>query len=84
MKSSLISTVKTAVKITNILNKYFIVFFFQPSDPTPIKKSKHEDFPSQSALADKERQHDWLQSLSASAKVGVAKPRLMTIIKPSA
>uniref|UniRef100_A0A3P8UWT9 Ski oncogene n=1 Tax=Cynoglossus semilaevis TaxID=244447 RepID=A0A3P8UWT9_CYNSE len=38
-------------------------------------KSKHEDFPSQSALADKERQHDWLQSLSASAKVGVPRQR---------
>lgn len=44
--------------------------FFQLSDPIPIKKSKHEDFPSQSPLADKEKQHDWL---SASNKVSVAK-----------
>lgn len=44
-------------------------FFFQVSDPIPIKKSKHEDFPLQSSLADKEKQHDWLQSLSASNKV---------------
>lgn len=36
-----------------------------------MKKPKHEDFPSQSLLADKEKQHDWLQSLSASNKVGV-------------
>ncbi|GLD45583.1 ski oncogene-like protein, partial [Lates japonicus] len=40
----------------------------QTSDPIPIKRSKHEDYPSQSPLADKEKQHDWLQSLSASSK----------------
>lgn len=53
-------------------------FFFQAPDPIPIKKSKHEDFPSQSPLADKEKQHDWLQSLSSSNKVGVAKLRKAT------
>lgn len=52
-----------------------VLLFFQVSDPVPIKKSKHDDFPSQSPLADKEKQHDWLQSLSASNKVGVAKLR---------
>ncbi|KAK5863049.1 hypothetical protein PBY51_000107 [Eleginops maclovinus] len=38
------------------------------SDPVPIKRSKHEDFPSPSLQADKEKQHDWLQSLSAANK----------------
>ncbi len=50
------------------------------SDHIPIKKSKHEDFPSQSPLADKEKQHDWLQSLSASNKVSVAKLRRETSV----
>ncbi|KAF7649531.1 hypothetical protein LDENG_00139620, partial [Lucifuga dentata] len=38
------------------------------SDPIPIKKSKHEDLPPQSSLAEKQKQHDWLQSLSACSK----------------
>lgn len=37
-----------------------------------MKKSKYDDFPSPAVLVDKEKQHDWLQSLSASNKVGVA------------
>uniref|UniRef100_A0A8P4KA83 Ski oncogene n=1 Tax=Dicentrarchus labrax TaxID=13489 RepID=A0A8P4KA83_DICLA len=49
-------------------NKYKRKASSRVSDPIPIKKSKHEDFPSQSPLADKEKQHDWLQSLSASNK----------------
>ncbi|XP_075872778.1 ski oncogene-like [Nelusetta ayraudi] len=48
-----------------------VSFFFQVSDPIPIKKFKHEDFPLPSPLADKEKQHDWLHSLqSASSKGG--------------
>lgn len=63
-------------KLSCILKpKTNVLFFFQVSDPIPIKKSKHEDYPSQSLLADKEKQHDWLQSLSASNKVGGAKLR---------
>ncbi|KAK1899084.1 Ski onco, partial [Dissostichus eleginoides] len=38
------------------------------SDPVPIKRSKHEDFPSPALQSDKEKQHDWLQSLSAANK----------------
>ncbi|KAM3872245.1 ski oncogene-like [Diretmus argenteus] len=38
------------------------------SDPIPAKKPKHEDFPSQSPLTKKDKQHDWLRSLSASNK----------------
>ncbi|XP_042348509.1 v-ski avian sarcoma viral oncogene homolog a [Plectropomus leopardus] len=49
-------------------NKYKRKASSRVSDPIPIKKSKHEDFPSQSLLADKEKQHDWLQALSASNK----------------
>ncbi|KAI4824219.1 hypothetical protein KUCAC02_012745 [Chaenocephalus aceratus] len=30
------------------------------SDPVPIKRSKHEDFPSPALQSDKEKQHDWL------------------------
>lgn len=56
------------------------VLFFQASDPIPIKKSKHEDFPSQSPLPDKEKQHDWLQSLSASNKVGVASLKVVMMM----
>ncbi|XP_047438240.1 v-ski avian sarcoma viral oncogene homolog a [Mugil cephalus] len=37
-------------------------------DSIPMKKLKHEDPPSQSPLADKEKQHDWLHSMSASSK----------------
>lgn len=39
------------------------------SDPIPIKKPKHEDIPIQSPAADKEKQHDWLQSFSNPNKV---------------
>uniref|UniRef100_A0A4W6BSU9 Ski oncogene n=1 Tax=Lates calcarifer TaxID=8187 RepID=A0A4W6BSU9_LATCA len=49
-------------------NKYKRKASSRTSDPIPIKRSKHEDYPSQSPLADKEKQHDWLQSLSASSK----------------
>uniref|UniRef100_A0A3Q1I262 V-ski avian sarcoma viral oncogene homolog a n=1 Tax=Acanthochromis polyacanthus TaxID=80966 RepID=A0A3Q1I262_9TELE len=50
--------------------------FLTASDPIPMKKSKHEDLPSQSPLADKEKQHDWLQSLSASNKgINCIQPR---------
>ncbi|KAI1892570.1 hypothetical protein AGOR_G00134940 [Albula goreensis] len=41
------------------------------SDPIPAKKSKYEDFISQSPSADKEKQPDWLRSLSASANKGL-------------
>ncbi|XP_062315671.1 v-ski avian sarcoma viral oncogene homolog a [Osmerus eperlanus] len=41
------------------------------SDPIPAKKSKHEDFPLQSPSADKDKQPDWLRSLSASASKGL-------------
>ncbi|XP_061114513.1 v-ski avian sarcoma viral oncogene homolog a [Conger conger] len=40
-------------------------------DPIPAKKSKYEDFVSQSPSADKEKQPDWLRSLSASANKGL-------------
>ncbi|XP_034447300.1 v-ski avian sarcoma viral oncogene homolog a [Hippoglossus hippoglossus] len=49
-------------------NKYKRKASSRTSDPIPIKRSKLEDFPSQSPLADKEKQLDWLQSLSASTK----------------
>ncbi|XP_077571364.1 v-ski avian sarcoma viral oncogene homolog a [Stigmatopora nigra] len=38
------------------------------SDPLPIKKPKYEDIPIQTPVADKEKQHDWLQSFSNSNK----------------
>ncbi|XP_052420051.1 v-ski avian sarcoma viral oncogene homolog a [Carassius gibelio] len=41
------------------------------SDPTPAKKSKHDDFPAQSPSGDKDKQPDWLRSLSASANKGL-------------
>uniref|UniRef100_A0A1A8EXG8 Ski oncogene n=1 Tax=Nothobranchius korthausae TaxID=1143690 RepID=A0A1A8EXG8_9TELE len=49
-------------------NKYKRKASSRVSDPVPLKKSKHEDVPSQSLLADKEKQHDWLQSLAAPNK----------------
>ncbi|XP_013875770.1 v-ski avian sarcoma viral oncogene homolog a [Austrofundulus limnaeus] len=49
-------------------NKYKRKAASRASDPVPLKKSKHEDVPSQSPLTDKEKQHDWLQSLSSSNK----------------
>ncbi|KAF3696402.1 Ski oncogene Proto-oncogene c-Ski [Channa argus] len=49
-------------------NKYKRKASSRASDPIPLKKSKHEDFTSQSPLADKEKQHDWLRSLSSSNK----------------
>ncbi|XP_069025376.1 v-ski avian sarcoma viral oncogene homolog a [Embiotoca jacksoni] len=49
-------------------NKYKRKASSRVSDPIPMKKPKHEDLPSQSPLADKEKQLDWLQSLSASNK----------------
>ncbi|KAM9504834.1 ski oncogene-like [Salvelinus alpinus] len=41
------------------------------SDPIPTKKSKHEDFPSLPLSAEKEKQPDWLRSLSASDNTGL-------------
>ncbi|KAM4629642.1 ski oncogene-like [Polymixia lowei] len=41
------------------------------SDPIPAKKSKHEDFPLPSPLAEKDKQHDWLRSCSASVSKGL-------------
>ncbi|XP_028309320.1 v-ski avian sarcoma viral oncogene homolog a [Gouania willdenowi] len=49
-------------------NKYKRKLSSRASDPVPIKKSKHEDLPSQSPVSRKEKQHDWLQALSASKK----------------
>ncbi|XP_061648663.1 v-ski avian sarcoma viral oncogene homolog a isoform X2 [Phyllopteryx taeniolatus] len=49
-------------------NKYKRKASSRVSDPVPIKKPKHEDIPIQSTVADKEMQHDWLQSLSNSNK----------------
>uniref|UniRef100_A0A7N8XA55 Ski oncogene n=1 Tax=Mastacembelus armatus TaxID=205130 RepID=A0A7N8XA55_9TELE len=49
-------------------NKYKRKASSRTSDPIPIKRAKHEDFPTQSLLTDKEKQHDWLQSLSSSNK----------------
>ncbi|XP_037124477.1 v-ski avian sarcoma viral oncogene homolog a [Syngnathus acus] len=45
-------------------NKYKRKLSSRVPDPIPVKKLKHEDIPIQSPLADKEKQHDWLQSLS--------------------
>ncbi|TRY88884.1 hypothetical protein DNTS_021982 [Danionella cerebrum] len=41
------------------------------SDPIPAKKPKHDDFPAQSPSGDKDKQPDWLRSLSASANKGL-------------
>ncbi|XP_051963987.1 ski oncogene-like [Xyrauchen texanus] len=41
------------------------------SKTIPAKKSKHDDFPAQSPLGDKDMQPDWLRSLSASANKGI-------------
>ncbi|KAM3617474.1 uncharacterized protein V6R79_006685 [Siganus canaliculatus] len=57
-------------------NKYKRKASSRASDPIPVKKSKHEDFPAQIPLADKEKQHDWLQSLSTPSKgVNCIQPR---------
>nr|CAB58126.1 c-ski protein [Oreochromis aureus] len=49
-------------------NKYKRKASSKVSDPIPVKKSKHEDLSSQTPLADREKQHDWLQSLSTPNK----------------
>ncbi|KAM8863318.1 v-ski avian sarcoma viral oncogene homolog a isoform 1-T2 [Spinachia spinachia] len=49
-------------------NKYKRKASSTASDPVHIKQSKYDDFPSQGVLADKDKQHDWLESLSASNK----------------
>uniref|UniRef100_UPI003AABF3F9 v-ski avian sarcoma viral oncogene homolog a n=1 Tax=Centroberyx gerrardi TaxID=166262 RepID=UPI003AABF3F9 len=49
-------------------NKYKRKASSRASDPIPAKKLKHEDLPLPSPLADKDKQHDWLRSLSASNK----------------
>ncbi|KAJ3587144.1 hypothetical protein NHX12_013534, partial [Muraenolepis orangiensis] len=41
------------------------------ADPIPAKKLKHEDFLSSPPLADKDKQPEWLRSLSASANKGI-------------
>ncbi|XP_028265396.1 v-ski avian sarcoma viral oncogene homolog a [Parambassis ranga] len=41
-------------------NKYKRKASSRASDPIPMKKAKHEDLLSQSPLADKEKQHEWL------------------------
>ncbi|KAK0141439.1 Ski oncogene [Merluccius polli] len=41
------------------------------ADPIPAKKLKHEDFLSSPPLPDKDKQPDWLRSLSASANKGL-------------
>ncbi|XP_056278634.1 v-ski avian sarcoma viral oncogene homolog a [Pseudoliparis swirei] len=58
-------------------NKYKRKASSRASDPVPIKKSKYDDFPSQPPPpADKEKQHDWLQSLCASNKgLSCSQPR---------
>ncbi|XP_014867119.1 PREDICTED: ski oncogene [Poecilia mexicana] len=57
-------------------NKYKRKASSRASDGIPVKKSKLEDIPSQSPLGDKEKQHDWLQSLSASSKgINCLQPR---------
>ncbi|KAA0714257.1 Ski oncogene [Triplophysa tibetana] len=43
----------------------------EASDPIPAKKSKHDDLPAQSPSGDKDKQPDWLRSLSASANKGL-------------
>ncbi|XP_077435745.1 v-ski avian sarcoma viral oncogene homolog a [Vanacampus margaritifer] len=49
-------------------NKYKRKASSRVSDPVPIKKPKYEDIPIQSPAADKEKQLDWLQSLSIPNK----------------
>ncbi|XP_012705667.1 v-ski avian sarcoma viral oncogene homolog a [Fundulus heteroclitus] len=49
-------------------NKYKRKASSRASYGIPVKKSKVEDIPSRSPLGDKEKQHNWLQSLSASNK----------------
>lgn len=46
-------------------------FCSQVSDPIPMKRSKHDDLSSQTPLADRAKQHDWLQSLPTPNKVSV-------------
>lgn len=46
-----------------------------------MKKLKHEDLPPQSPLADKEKQHDWLHSVSASSKVSAANPPVRGVVR---
>uniref|UniRef100_A0A667WVY0 Ski oncogene n=1 Tax=Myripristis murdjan TaxID=586833 RepID=A0A667WVY0_9TELE len=49
-------------------NKYKRKASSKACDPIPAKKSKHEDLPLQSPQGEKDKQHDWLRSLSASSK----------------
>ncbi|XP_015245534.1 PREDICTED: ski oncogene [Cyprinodon variegatus] len=49
-------------------NKYKRKASSRASDGIPLKRSKLEDIPSRTPLGDKEKQHDWLQSLSSSNK----------------
>ncbi|KAM4563994.1 v-ski avian sarcoma viral oncogene homolog a [Odontesthes bonariensis] len=57
-------------------NKYKRKASSRAPDPIPMKKSKYEDVPLLSPLSDKEKQHDWLQSLSSSNKgINCIQPR---------
>ncbi|CAN9515325.1 unnamed protein product [Ophioblennius macclurei] len=57
-------------------NKYKRKASSRAFDPIPLKKSKLEDLPPATLLTDKEKQHDWLQSLSASHKgINCMQPR---------
>ncbi|XP_061591564.1 v-ski avian sarcoma viral oncogene homolog a [Cololabis saira] len=57
-------------------NKYKRKASSRAHDPIPMKKPKHEDVPSQSPAADREKHHDWLQSLSAPSKgINCIQPR---------
>ncbi|KAJ8257696.1 hypothetical protein GJAV_G00188710 [Gymnothorax javanicus] len=49
------------------VDEVMVVYTQRGHDPIPAKKSKYEDFISKSPSADKEKQPDWLRSLSASA-----------------
>ncbi|XP_005752351.1 v-ski avian sarcoma viral oncogene homolog a [Pundamilia nyererei] len=49
-------------------NKYKRKASSKVSDPIPMKRSKHDDLSSQTPLADRAKQHDWLQSLPTPNK----------------
>ncbi|RVE71240.1 hypothetical protein OJAV_G00071900 [Oryzias javanicus] len=49
-------------------NKYKRKASSRASDPIPVKRLKHEDASSQPPLNDKDKQQDWLQSLSSPNK----------------
>ncbi|KAI2661807.1 Ski oncogene [Labeo rohita] len=61
----------TTPKQTGLQNEVIRDAILHASDPIPAKKSKHDDFPAQSPSGDKDKQPDWLRSLSASANKGL-------------